>query len=465
MDLQSYTLEFNPPRDGWAKHMQHKAQLLAVLRRVIGFRSTSKLESSYTQILGRNLTKAQADQLRTLGSPYLYLRRTLKRYYPQADLAAHVLGYVDIFGEARQGIEARYEERLLDEPDDKFELSLDSRLQVLIEKALKEHVIKTKAEKAAVIVLKTKTAEVLSWAAYPDYNPNKYFKYSPINMKNWSLSDVYQPGSIFKVVTVSSALDSATIPYDYHFLDEGYLQVDKWKIKNHDYIKGKTEPVDLDLQALFARSSNPFSAHVALKMGAGVFFDYIKAYGFGSKTGIEMAGESRGLLKSKNKWRNSDVAATGIGHGAISVTPLQMVTAINVIANHGKWIRPTVLKRRGYEIPKEDIRQVVRPEIADYIANLLRKSVAYNLEFKHSIAGRVPGLSIAGKTGTAEKIEKGRYSHRRTVASFLGFFPAENPRYIAIAVVDDPKTDGGWGDTVAGPLFNKVAQFCKNLYL
>jgi cell division protein FtsI/penicillin-binding protein 2 len=160
---------------------------------------------------------------------------------------------------------------------------------------------------------------------------------------------------------------------------------------------------------------------------------------------------------------NSDLASTAIGQGAISVTPIQVLTAINTIANDGAWIKPTILKVNSNNQNLKTKVKILEPKIAKAIQKMLAESVAANIKDKHANSGKVEGLSIAGKTGTAQKLENGRYSGYRTVASFIGFFPAEKPQYISLVVIDDPKTDGGWGDTVAGPLFNQVANYCRYL--
>jgi len=174
------------------------------------------------------------------------------------------------------------------------------------------------------------------------------------------------------------------------------------------------------------------------------------------------------LLRNFRQWKKSDTATTGFGQGAISVTPLQMVAAVNVIANGGYWVKPTLKKVNPQIVneKKSSLKPVIKPETAKLVARLLAGSVEQNILERHSISGNIPGLRVAGKTGTAEKIkEGGDYSKSQTVASFLGFFPAENPQFIVLAVIDDPKAAGGWGDTVAGPVFNEVASYVKALYL
>ena len=196
-----------------------------------------------------------------------------------------------------------------------------------------------------------------------------------------------------------------------------------------------------------------------------VFYEYLVKFGIGTKTNIELPGESSGILRDKSTWMNSDLASTAIGQGAMSVTPIQVLAAINAIANDGVWIKPTIIKLGPENQNLKTRVKVIDPKVAKQVQRMLAESVMKNIKEKHANAGKVEGLKIAGKTGTAQKLENGRYSGYRTVASFIGFFPADNPKYLSLVVIDDPKTDGGWGDTVAGPLFNQVANYCKNLYL
>ena len=465
MDIERYTLEYNPSE---ASKKENKSVLARELAAIFDFPESSKklLYKKSSQTLAFNLTREQVQQIKKLHSPSLYMRKVITRFYPEDNFASHLLGYVDRYGKARQGIESFHKEFLEQNPEAKLELTIDSRLQGFIEEKLEKHIEKTKAEKGTAIVMDVKSAEILGWASYPSYNPNFYNDYSLERLKNWSIVDVYQPGSIFKIITVASALDSKTIDSDYHFLDEGYIMVDKWRIQNHDFIKGRTKSQDLDLTGLFANSSNPFAAHLGLKMGKEVFHNYLKLFGFSQRTGVELPAESTGLLRNHIGWKDSDLASTAIGQGAIAVTPIQVLAAINTIANDGTWMQPTIVHNRNKAGLIQSKIKVIDPKIAKEIQKRLGDSVAYNIKHKWARAGNVSGLKVAGKTGTAQKIRKdGRYSHYNTIASFVGFYPAENPSYICLVVIDDPKTDGRWGDTVAGPLFNEITTYVKNLYL
>lgn len=455
LDISKYTLEYNP------SNKEPDRELLATeVANLLGLKKAPKLKGSSLTI-GRNLTKKQADAIKKLGSHSLRLSKTMQRLYPQNVLASHVLGYVDLYGKARKGIEAKYEEFLTKNPNKKIELSIDSRLQAFTEKALAKRIKRTKAKRGTVLVMDSETGELVTWAVQPSYNPNKYFQEPIAHIKNWTAIDVYQPGSIFKIVTTAAAIESETISTEYKFVDKGFIKVDKWKISNHDYNSNKYQSVELNLKGLFARSSNPFAAHIALKMGAETFYKFIKAFGIGSKTGIELIGESNGILKDYTKWRKSDIASTGIGQGAISVTPLQLLSAVNVVANKGIWVRPTLLKTNT----KATGKRVISETTAQTIASLLKQSIAYNLKEKNSRAGKVDGVQVAGKTGTAQKAKPGGgYFRHKTIASFLGFFEINKHKFIILTIVDDPETDGRWGDTVAGPLFNKIATYIKDLY-
>lgn len=461
LDINKYTLEYNP-----LEVKENRVELIKKLQAIIPLKNPQLLYSKSSQTLAHNLNKEDADKIRQIKSRLLYLRKIRSRFYPQNSLASQILGYVDIYGQARQGIESKYNSQITKAPNQKFMLSLDSRLQAFAEKILAERIEETKAFRGMVLIMQVQTGEILAWAIKPDFDPNKYYQYQPIQTKNWSLVDVYQPGSIFKIITVATALDSGVIDLNYQFADKGYLAVGKWKIKNHHYNPSKPHVEILGLQDLFEKSSNAFASHIALKIGAKTFYTYLKNFGIGQKTKIELDGETSGILRDYSHWDLADTATTGIGQGAISITPLQLITAVNVIANHGEKVKPTLFKVKTSSKSKTKTLPIIKPEIADQVTSLLTASIAKNLKERHSISGNIPNLSIAGKTGTSQKVSNnGAYSHSNTVASFLGFFPAQNPKYIALVVIDDPKAAGGWGDTVAGPVFNKIVSYVASLYL
>ncbi len=458
LDIDKYVLEFNP-----CESKEDKAALAKKLEKIFGFTRAHLLYGNYSKTLALNLTREQANEIKKINSKHLYLRKIKRRFYPHSNLASHLLGYVDFYSKAREGLELKFEKQLLEAPEESLKLSIDSRLQVFAESQLAERIAQTQADRGCVILMHVATGEILAWAINPNYDPNQYYNYNQRARNNWTLVDVYQPGSVFKIITVSSALDSGAIDKNYTFFDQGVLKVDNWKIKNHGFNPATNKSELLTLQTLFERSSNTFASHIGLKMGPKTFYDYISKFGIGSKTGIELNGEGSGILRSSKGWHNSDTATTGMGHGAISVTPLQLITAVNTVVNRGVFVKPTLIY--GHKEIKDTARPVIKAEVADHVIHLLSNSIANNIATKGSVAGKVTGFKVGGKTGTAEKLRAGGgYSKRETIASFVGFFPAENPKLICLVVIDNPKTDGGWGDTVAGPVFNKVSEYTKSLY-
>lgn len=468
INLKKYILEFYP-----VNKTKDRSKLASSLKEIFPFKNPELLDNSKFAILSRDINKEQAEKIKALRSNELFLRKINTRFYPQGKLASNILGYVDLYGEAKSGIEKTLEKVLLSEPSGSLELSLDARLQVFSEEALEKQIKDTEAERGTVICMKVKTGEILAWAISPNYDPNKYYDYPISHIKNWAIVDTYQPGSIFKIITAAAAIDSGSVPKEIKYLDRGYIQVDNWKITNHDYKPNSTEAVELDIKGLFQRSSNPFAAYLALTTGSENFYNYIKIFGFGQTTKIELMGESKGILKNPNHWKKSDIASTALGHGAISVTPIQLISAVNVVANNGLWVRPSLIKKfndsgkpiRNIVDSYQTQMQVISPEVAKFIMDSLSESIKANLEEKKSVAGNIQGLKVAGKTGTSEKLSKGGfYSHKNTIASFVGIFPADSPEYIVLTVIDDPKKEGGWGATVAAPLFNKIAKYMKDLY-
>lgn len=426
------------------------------------------------------LSETTTNQIKHENFYFVYPIPNVKRTYPHKKMAAQIIGFINNDRSGQHGVESQYE-NLLTKTSEKSNkvhfypkgndlvLTIDSQLQEFAEKELHKAVSESMASKGAIIVISPKTGEIYAWAVQPSYDPNQFYKESVI--KNWSISDIYEAGSTFKIITVSSALENMAINNNSTFYDPGFLKVGKRTIKNHHH----TKPQQITLLELFKQSSNVASAQIGLLMGPEKFYNSIKSFMIGTKTGIDLPGESRGLLLEHNKWKEIDCATTAFGQGAVSVTPIQLVSAISSIANHGVWVQPHVLKgtwessynlilESPYQIKKE---QVISPEVADLVSRLLKQSVEENVKAMAYIAGNVPGYNVAGKTGTAQKLRpdgKG-YWGGHTVASFIGYLPAEDPELLTLVVIDDPKTGGGWGNTVCGPVFNKVAEMAAKIFL
>ena len=437
--------------------------------------------------LARGLEREAVDELQALNWTGIDVVPRPFRHYPEGQLAAHLLGYVNFDTKGQGGIEQAQEKALKDtgaiakpqldghgrtillphsEPTwditpplgRHVELTIDNYLQHLAEKELSAAARHAQAQRATAIIEDPSTGEILAWANYPTYDPNNYSKYPFSVTKNWAMVDVYQPGSTFKILTVSSGLETGAITPSSIFYDAGSLRVGNATVHNHDGAHGT-----LDLLHLFIHSSNVASAQIGLRMTPKQFHDKLWDFGLGRQSGIDLPGESAGLLLPARLWKPIDSATTGFGQGAMALTPLQLVAGVGAVANDGEWVQPHLIKRiydpvtgvtEEWTEPKK--RQVISKKYANLVCSLLADNILQGTQ----IAGQVPGYRVAGKTGTAQKVSAtGRgYLAGQTIASFIGFLPADNPQLLILVVVDNPRTDGGWGNTVAGPIFNAIAE-------
>lgn len=441
--------------------------------------------------LANNLTKETMDRLEKIKIRNLkgklarmegldFARKTI-RQYPQGDLAAHVLGYVNQDARYSSGIELAYDSILGDMAHakmggamldgrahqidlneqpvasmvmvpkaDDVTLTIDTRLQFIAEKALKKGVERSGGQRGAVIMMTPQTGEVLAYAVYPSYNPEQYFKVEPTILKNWSMTDVYPPGSTMKILTVANGLEAGVIKPDSTVLDTGRMRVGGWPIENYDYYR-HPYPGPIDLVYLFEHSSNIGSARISMMMSKKQQYQLLTGFGFGQKTGIELPGESSGILPKPSTWEKSSQASMGYGYG-VAATPLQMAAAVNAIANKGVWVQPHVVQKDKTQVKEH---RVVSESVAEATADLLTRSIQH----AKTSSVRLPGILVAGKTGTSRKpnASGGGYS-KDIFTSFAGFYPAKNPKVLVFVVVDSPSMYDAWGSTVAGPIFKQIAE-------
>ncbi|MBY0358430.1 MAG: penicillin-binding protein 2 [Candidatus Obscuribacterales bacterium] len=436
--------------------------------------------------VARHMGREEIDELQSLNWTGIDIVPRSFRHYPEGNLASHMLGYVNMDTHGQGGVEQAEESLLQNTGNLKrpqldgrgrpiivgnttpvlditppmgrhVELTIDNYLQHLAEKELSAICIHSMAQRGCAIVLDPTNGEILAWANYPNYDPNEYHKYQYEITKNWAMVDVYQPGSTFKILTVASALDLGVIKPNTRFIDNGSITIGNRTLHNH-------EPGglgSLDILHLFIHSSNVASAQIGLMMTPLQFHSKLSEFGLGHTTGIELPGESAGLLLNHKYWKPIDQATTGFGQGAIAMTPLQLAAAVSAVANNGTKVQPHLI-RRIYD-PRTGVTekwtepsktQVLKPETAKLIAKLLGDNVFIGTQ----LAGKVPGYRVGGKTGTAQKVTaNGRgYIAGATIASFVGFLPADNPQLLCLVVVDSPQTDGRWGNTIAGPVFNAI---------
>ncbi len=438
-------------------------------------------------LLKKDVDRQTADKIKKLGLREISLDKKNERVYPQDELAAHIIGYYNPDADTASGVELTAKDKLEDvENNVKVQrtprgdiiyetttdpvlastpqvgktvtLTIDSAIQHVCERELLNMVNSKNATRGAVIVMNPKNGEILGYAVYPRYNPNNYKKVPAIKLKNWTLSDVYPPGSTFKTLTVAAGLETGKItPYS-KVLDTGKMQLGNWTIQNYDYNK-HPYPGMINLVYLLEHSSNVGSANIALMMQPSEYYNILSNFGIGKKTGIDLPGESSGLLPKPFKWDKSRQATMGYGYGA-SVTSIQMISAVSAIANKGVRVTPHVIKYSPEEEEQKIQKvQVLKPETAQAVTNLLAQSISNSRGVIN-----LDKYTVAGKTGTSKKPKENSKGYSNSLyASVVGYLPAKDPQMLVYVVVDVPSTFGIWGNTVAGPVFKEVANQCARI--
>ena len=398
-----------------------------------------------------------------------------RRDYPQKSIGASVLGYAGIDNKGLAGLEleldktltgTRGEKTIVKDPfgrtlevvDSKpgtdgknVYLTLDHSLEGQVERVLRETRERWAAKSATAIVMDPRTGGILALAVDPGYDANRFSKVSQDRTRNRAVTDTYEPGSTFKIVTISGALETGLVTPQSKFRLPYSIQVADRKI--HDAEPRGTETMTTD--QILSRSSNVGVVTIAEALGRDRITDWIKRYGFGRPTGIDYPGESKGIVLPPDRWSGSTIGNVPIGQG-IAVTPVQMIAAYGAIANDGVWIEPHLVERVAGEPPVQPVRRrILTTKTANQVRHMLREVV----EEGSGTAAQVPGYRIAGKTGTAAKPDaSGGYSTSAYVASFVGFVPAKQPRLVVLVTVDEPK-GAIWGGVVAAPAFAQIAKF------
>ncbi|MCD7879667.1 MAG: penicillin-binding protein 2 [Candidatus Gastranaerophilales bacterium] len=439
-------------------------------------------------LLKKDVDRETGEKIKKLGLRELSLDKKNERVYPQDELAAHIIGYYNPDADTASGVELSAKQKLQAANEDitvqrtprgdiifdktidpvlastpqvgqTVTLTIDSAIQHVCERELLNIINEKKAARGAVIVMNPKNGEILGYAVYPRYNPNNYKKTDALTLKNWTLTDVYPPGSTFKTLTVAAGIESGKINAASKVLDTGKMQLGNWTVQNYDYNKNPN-PGMISLVYLFEHSSNVGSANIALMMSPVEFYSILSNFGIGKKSGIDLAGESTGLLPKPFQWDKSRQATMGYGYGA-SVTAMQMVSAVSALANDGVRVTPHVIKYSPEEEAEKVKRvQAVSPETAKLVTMLLAQSV----ENSRSVI-KLDRYTVAGKTGTSKKPkEKSKGYSNALYASVIGYLPAKDPKMLVYVVVDSASAGGPvYGNTVAGPVFKEVANQCARI--
>lgn len=403
------------------------------------------------------------------------------RVYPQRSLGAHLVGFVNDEPRAYYGVEQYYEDylRMVEAPFFRAEastlaayqqlapalqnvlpspvgqdliLTVDRRIQYMLHRELAEALGEYGAESGTIIVMNPHTGAILGMVSLPTYDPNRYAQAKPEVLADPAISKQYEPGSVFKIVTVASGLDAGVITPSTTFTDTESLEVGGRTIFNWDRLGRGSLTVR---EALVASRNIPM-ARVALELGSSVFYQYVRRFGFGQLTEVDLANEGPGTVKVPGDplWSSSDLATNAFGQG-LAVTPLQMATATAVIANGGLLVRPHVVDSmmfRGRMISpdKTPVRRVIQPETASTLKDMMVDVVE-----EGATAARVLDYAVAGKTGTAQVPIQGGYHPTQTIASFVGFAPADDPQFVVLVKLDKPKTFS-WAVNTAAPTFSEV---------
>jgi cell division protein FtsI (penicillin-binding protein 3) len=335
-------------------------------------------------------------------------------------------------------------------------LTLDARLQYETEQALSAGLKKSKAKSGVALAMVPATGEILAFATLPAYDPERFWKFPQSQLKNWAVSDVYPPGSTMKILTITTGLEAGVIKKDSKLLDTGKMKIGGWTIKNYDYNK-RPYPGMIDLKYLFLHSSNIGSAKVAIEVPKNFYYQQLKRFGLGDETGLQLPGETAGILPTPDQWDTSMQANLGFGY-SLATTPVQLASAVNSIANNGLWVPPKLIMNNALPLPAS--HRAVSPETSSIVRQLLSES----FEAGKPKDAVIRGLRVAGKTGTSRKPNANGNGYSSNVyTSFVGFFPAEAPKILIMVVVDSPTMAESWGSTVALPIFNTMAKSAVSL--
>lgn len=431
--------------------------------------------------ISRKLPPEKVEAIEGLNLKGIYFQDENQRFYPKRDLAAHVLGFVDPDEKGLAGIEYQLDsqirsksekivvmadarQRWFDGTEAQRErganvvLTLDEKVQYIAQRELLAAIEKTHALAGSVIVMNPSTGEILAMANWPRFNPNAASEAAAESRMNRAVSALYEPGSTFKLITLAAAFDQdITRPNEIFDCENGAIYIAGHRIRDH-------KPFGLlSVADILAKSSDVGAIKIAVRLGAPKFYDYIRAFGFGSPTGVDLPGESRGLLHRLENWSAISIGSVSMGQ-EIGVTPIQLITAVSAIANGGLLIKPHVvlqIKRGERVLPTPaalaagDPKRVIRPETAATLRRLMEGVV---LNGTGTLA-RLDGWTAAGKTGSAQKIDPatGRYSPTQLIASFTGFAPISNPAVTILVSLDSPVGlhEGG---QVAAPVFKRIAE-------
>jgi cell division protein FtsI (penicillin-binding protein 3) len=464
----------------------HPARTAAKLARALGLDANERKELEATLQrnrafvwVKRKLDPRAARAVRDLQLDGIGFLTENRRYYPKRELASQVLGYVGLDNTGMSGIEYAFDDVIKGKAAKVFVqtdarrrpvglterpstdgstvvLTIDESIQYVAESELDRAMSETQAIAGVVVVLDPRSGEILALANRPTFNPNRFAAFGSARWKNRAVVDAYEPGSMFKVVTAAAALQQKVVEPE-EMIDCGGGAVDIAGVRINDHAVFH----DLTFREVIARSSDVGVVRVAQRLGRDNFDRYMRDFGFGAITGIDLPGESTGLLRPTTKWSALSLASISFGQ-EVGVTALQMAVAVGAIANGGYLMKPLIVRQlengAGHVLKATApvaVRRVIDTETSDTLTRIL-KTVVTNGTGRHAA---IPGYVVAGKTGTAQKIDaQGRYSMIDHVASFVGYVPASRPALVVLVSLDTPRGARNEGGDVAAPVFARVAE-------
>lgn len=438
---------------------------------VLAQRLKDQAEREFTYLV-RGLTPEQGERVLALGIPGVYSQEEFRRFYPAGEVAAHLVGFTDIDDRGREGLELAYDEwlagvpgkrqvlkdrrgRLIKDvqvtknakPGKTLALSIDLRLQYLAHRELRNALLEFGAKAGSLVMLDVKTGEVLAMVNQPTYNPNNRRNLQPSAMRNRAMTDVFEPGSTMKPISMSAALETGRWkPSDIVEVWPGSLRIGRYTIRD----VSRTEGRELDLTGILINSSNVGMSKVAFDIGGAAIHDVMRKVGFGQDTGLGFPGERVGNLPSHREWRKAETATLSYGYG-LSVTAVQLAHAYSTLANNGRLV-PMSMTRVDQ---KPDGVEVISPDVAKTLQGMLQEVIEAP---RGVFRAQVPGYHVAGKSGTARKASSSSRGYQENAyrSMFAGFGPMKDPRIAVAVVIDEPSKSGYFGGLVSAPVFSRV---------
>ena len=438
-------------------------------------------------LIKRQISREQHDRLLQIGLPGVRMSEDMKRYYPMRNFLTQVLGFTSVDGEGLEGVEARFNKYLAGTPGsivsetdrdglevpgsveqyidpidgENVTLTIDSVIQSFAEKAADRAMTEQKPKKVTILVMDPNTGAILADVAKPDFDnnnpPREDLAALREQVRNSAITDAYEPGSTFKILTIASGLDAGAVTADSRFYCPGYRIVDGEKIKCWTSNPHGSQNLYEGVQ----HSCNPVFMDIALKLGQEKFYQYLYSFGLGKKTGIDLNGEASGIVTAPKYVRNTDLARIGFGQ-SIAVTPLQLITAVSAAINGGSLMEPQIVKqvtnKDGGVVVKYDpkkLDQVIKPETSALVRDILLSVV----EEGSGKNAKVEGYEVGGKTGTAQKYgPDGKILQNKHISSFIAFAPVDKPKYLVLVIVDEPDVAVDYGSIVAAPYVKMILE-------